>query len=74
MSKLKFKNLDSFSHLLLLLSGDINLNLAPVHQDTLQCSKEWNVFKKKNLRFIHLNINPKSKNFVISEILLMLPS
>ena len=43
--------------MLLLLSGDISLNLGPVHQDTLQCLNEWNVFKNRGLHFIHLNIN-----------------
>ena len=43
--------------MLLLLSGNISLDLGPVHQDTLQCSNEWNVFKKKGLHFIHVNIN-----------------
>ena len=43
--------------MLLLFSGDISLNPDTVHQDTRQCSNEWNVFKKKGLRFIHLNIN-----------------
>ena len=43
--------------MLLLLSGDISLNPGPVHQDKLQCSNEWNVFKKRGLHFIHLNIN-----------------
>ena len=57
ISKLKYKNLNSFSQLLLLLSGDISLNPGPVHQGTLQCSNEWNVFKNKGLDFIHLNIN-----------------
>ena len=32
ISKLKYKNLNSFSQLLLLLSGDISLNPGPVHQ------------------------------------------
>ena len=43
--------------LLLLLSGDIRLNQGPIHQDTLQCSNEWNVFKNGGLHFIHTNIN-----------------
>ena len=43
--------------MLLLLSGDISLNSGPVHQDTLQCSNEWNVFKKRGLHFIYRNIN-----------------
>ena len=40
ISKLKYKNLNSFSQLLLLLSGDISLNPGPVGQGTLQCSNE----------------------------------
>ena len=35
--KLKYKNLNSFSQFLLLLSGNICLNLGPVYQGTLQC-------------------------------------
>ena len=57
ISKLKYKNLYSFSQLLLLLSGDISLSPGPVHQGTLQCSNEWNVFKNRGLYFVHLNIN-----------------
>ena len=57
ISKLKYKNLNSFSQLLLLLSGDISLNTGPVDQGTLQCSDEWIVFKNRRLHFIHLNIN-----------------
>ena len=57
ISKLKYKDLKPFSRLLLLLSGDISLNLGPVRQDTLQCSNEWNVFKNSGLHFAHLNIN-----------------
>ena len=54
ISKPKYQNLNSFSHSLLLLSGDISLNPSPVHQDTLQRSNEWNVFKNRGLHFIHL--------------------
>ena len=57
ISKLKYQNLHSFSHLLLLLSGGISSNPGLVHQDTLQCSNEWIVFKNRGLHFIHLNIN-----------------
>ena len=58
ISKLKYKNLNSLSQLLLLLSGDMSLNPAgPVHQGKLQCSYEWNVFKNRGLHFIHQNIN-----------------
>ena len=49
--------MNSFSQLLLLLSGDISLNPGPVHQYTQQCSNEWNVFKNRGFHFIHLNIN-----------------
>ena len=52
--------------MLLLLSSDISLNRGPVHQDTLQCLNEWNVFQNRNLDFIHLNINsslPKIEEF-----------
>ena len=31
ISKLKYKNLNSFSQLLLLLSGDMSLNTGPIH-------------------------------------------
>ena len=55
--KLKHQNLDSFSHLLLFLSGDISLNPSFVLQDTMQCWNEWNIFKNRGLHFIHLNIN-----------------
>ena len=57
ISKLPYQNLNSFSHLLLLLPGDISLNPGPVHQDKLECLNEWNVSKNRGLHFIHLNIN-----------------
>ena len=57
VSKLEYKNLNLLSQLLLLLSGDISLNPGPVHQDTTQCSSEWNVLRSRDLHFIHLNIN-----------------
>ena len=52
ISKLKYKNLYSFSQLLLLLSGDISLNPCLIHQ-----SIEWNVFQNRGIHFIDLNIN-----------------
>ena len=55
--KIEYKNLNSFSQLLLLLSGDISLNPGPVHQDTTQFSSEWKVFRSRGLHFIHLNID-----------------
>ena len=66
ISKLKYENLNSFSRLLLLLSGNISLNPDPVQQGTLQCLNEWNVFKNRGLHFIQLNINsllPKIEEF-----------
>ena len=45
MSKLEYKNLNSFSKLLLFASGDISLNPGFVQQNTSQCSSEWNVFR-----------------------------
>ena len=42
------------SQLLLLLSCNLSLNPGLVHQGTLQCSYEWNVFKKRALHFTHL--------------------
>ena len=42
---------------MLLLSGDISLDLGVSHQGTRQCSNEWNIFKNRGLHFIYLNIN-----------------
>ena len=64
VSKLKYRDLNSYFHLLILLSGDISLNLGPTHQHKLQCLNKWNIFKSRGFRFIHLNINnllPKIK-------------
>ena len=41
-----------FFRLVLLLSGDINLNPSPT-----QILKTWSVFEKRGLHFIHLNMN-----------------
>ena len=57
VSKLEYRNLNSYFHLLILLSGDISLNPGSNHQHTLQCLNEWNIFKSRGLHFIHLNIN-----------------
>ena len=58
VSKLKYRNLNSFFfHLLILLSGDISLNPGPNHQHKLQCLNKWNIFESRSLQFIHLNIN-----------------
>ena len=55
--KLEYRNLNSYFHLLILLSGDISLNTGPNHRHKLQYLNEWNVFKSRGLHFIHLNIN-----------------
>lgn len=49
--------IESLSQSLSLLSGNLSLNLGPVHQDVLQCLKEWNVFKNKGPHSIHCKIN-----------------
>ena len=66
--KLRYRNLNSYFHLLILLSGDISLNPGPTHQHKLQRLNEWNIFKSRGLHFIHLNINsllPKIEEFRI---------
>ena len=47
-----YKDHTNFFRLILLLSGDINLNPGPT-----QISETWSVFKKQELHFVHLNIN-----------------
>ena len=49
VSKLEYRNSNSYFHLLKLLSGDIGLNPGPTHQNKLQCLNEWNIFKSRNL-------------------------
>ena len=49
VSKLEYRNLNSYFHLLILLSSDISLNPGPTHQNKLQCLNEWNIFKSRNL-------------------------
>ena len=66
VSKLEYKNLNSHFHLLILLSGDINLKPRPNHQHKVQFLNEWTIFKSIGLHFIHLNINsflPKMRDF-----------
>ena len=53
VSKLKYRNLNSSFHLLILLSGDISLNPGPTHQHKLQCLNEWTIFKSRGLHFIN---------------------
>ena len=46
------KDHTQFFRLILLLSGNINLNPG-----STQISKTWSVFKQRGLHFVHLNIN-----------------
>ena len=57
ISKLQYKNSNSYFSLLLLLSGDISSNPGPPHNNQLQPQNEWSVFNSRGLHFIHLNIN-----------------
>ena len=57
VSKLKYRNMDSYFPLLMFLSGDISLKPGPTDQHKLQCLNEWNILKSRGLHFIHLNIN-----------------
>ena len=55
-SEFRMKKDNLFYPLLLLLSGDVSLNLQPLV--TLSCSnKEWKALNNSPLLFIHLNIN-----------------
>ena len=47
----------AFFFILLLLSGDIGLNLGPKITLWPLDSNEWNVFRSKGLHLIHLNIS-----------------
>ena len=56
LSELKFRNCFLFLKLLLLLSGDINLNPGP-DQIFIDFNDTYNPFKHRGLHFLHLNIN-----------------
>ena len=57
VSQLKYCNSNSYHRLLLLLSGDINLNSGPFCNLQASDLDEWNIFKHRRLRFLHLSIN-----------------
>ena len=57
ISKLQYRNSNSYFNLLLLLSGDISLNPGPPHNNQLQPQSEWSIFNARGLHFIHLNVN-----------------
>ena len=51
LREMNYRDHTKFFRLILLLSGDINLNPGPT-----QISKTWSVFKKLGLHFVHINI------------------
>ena len=57
ISKLQYRNSNSYFNLLLLLSGDVSLNAGPPHNNQLQPQSEWSAFNSRGLHFIHLNVN-----------------
>ena len=52
LREMNYNDHKTFFRLILLLSGDINVNPGPT-----QIPKTWSVFKKRGLHFVHLNIN-----------------
>ena len=57
ISKLQYRNSNSYFSLLLLLSGDIGLNPGPLYNNQIQPQSEWSVFNSRGLHFIHLDVN-----------------
>ena len=49
ISKLQYRNSNSYFNLLLLLSGDISLSLnpGPLHNNQVQTQSEWSVFNSR---------------------------
>ena len=54
ISNIERLNNKSFYRILLLLSGDISLNLGPKNNLQPLDSSNWNIFKPKGLHLIHL--------------------
>ena len=52
----KCKNHAKYLILILLLPGDISLNPGPPHNSQIE-GLSWNVFDKKGLHFLHINVN-----------------
>ena len=52
----KCKNQSKYFTFILLLSGDISLNPEPPHNSEID-GLSWNVFDKKGLQFLHVNVN-----------------
>ena len=56
ISKLKQVNKKSFYRLLIILSGDISLNLGPAYKHQILNTTEWDVFKTEGLHLMRSNI------------------
>ena len=56
MYKSRCKNQAKYCTLILLLSSDISLNPEPPHNSQIDGLSQ-NVFDKKGLRFLHINVN-----------------
>ena len=56
VSRMKNKNNYLYLKMLFILSGDINLNPGPVNRHQIK-DHNFEVFTRKGLHFIHLNIN-----------------
>ena len=53
LKKIVYRNKNSYFNIILLLSGDINLNPGPATVN----NHSWDVFKNRGFHVIHLNIN-----------------
>ena len=57
LSKLWYRNNETYFRLVLLLSGDICLNPGPINGSQQYNNDQWAVFKKIGIHFAHININ-----------------
>ena len=57
ITNLKYRNYNCFYQFLLLLSGDVSLNPAPVQISLPVNVNIWELFNKEGLHFRHININ-----------------
>ena len=56
-SSLRYRNNKTYFRLLLLLSGNINLNSRPFNGSQQHNYDQWGVFRKRDLHFVHISIN-----------------
>ena len=59
MSQLKIQNRNMFLKMLLLLSGNVELNPGPTQNEGVNLPKtnDYEIFKRRGMHFLHLNIN-----------------